>query len=295
MTELNRLGGELRVSAQIGETPNLLVDFFQPVDYGSRWFVNPAFTLERSSSTVFDGRDKIARLQSTEVALGVSAGRQFGNWGALRATVTRAYGDVEVSIGDPSVGSAVTNLGGIGLEFGLDTIDRLAIPRSGTALAAEWFSARRSLGSDSEFDAATAFLLKPQTFGRNTFLHWWNLGAVYDTDVAGPGPLSLGGLFSLSGYAARELAGRHAAIGRLIYYRRLSDRSGGALGATLYAGASVEVGNAWQDSDDISVSDVLAAGSLFVVVDTLLGPIYLAYGAAEGGRESFYLFLGQTF
>jgi NTE family protein len=51
----------------------------------------------------------------------------------------------------------------------------------------------------------------------------------------------------------------------------------------------------WLDSDDISGRDLIGAGSLFVVVDTLLGPVYLAYGAAEGGRESFYLFLGQTF
>lgn len=29
--------------------------------------------------------------------------------------------------------------------------------------------------------------------------------------------------------------------------------------------------------------------------DTLFGPLYIAYGAAEGGRRSNYLFLGQTF
>ena len=37
------------------------------------------------------------------------------------------------------------------------------------------------------------------------------------------------------------------------------------------------------------------AGSVFVVFDTVIGPIYLAYGVAEGDRDSAYLFLGQTF
>jgi outer membrane translocation and assembly module TamA len=30
-------------------------------------------------------------------------------------------------------------------------------------------------------------------------------------------------------------------------------------------------------------------------METPLGPIYFGYGYAEGGRDSFYLYLGQTF
>ena len=59
--------------------------------------------------------------------------------------------------------------------------------------------------------------------------------------------------------------------------------------------AAIEVGNVWQRTDDISFSNTLTAGSVFIIFDTLLGPLYLAYGAAEGGRSSGYLFLGQTF
>ena len=64
---------------------------------------------------------------------------------------------------------------------------------------------------------------------------------------------------------------------------------------TAYLGASIEVGNVWQNRADASFRDALTAGSVFVVFDTVVGPIYLAYGAAEGGRQSAYLFLGQTF
>ena len=45
----------------------------------------------------------------------------------------------------------------------------------------------------------------------------------------------------------------------------------------------------------VGVMVVLFAGSLFAVFDTVIGPLYLAYGAGEGGRRSAYLFLGQTF
>ncbi len=37
------------------------------------------------------------------------------------------------------------------------------------------------------------------------------------------------------------------------------------------------------------------AGSVFVALETFLGPIYLAYGVAEHEHRSAYLFLGQTF
>ena len=41
--------------------------------------------------------------------------------------------------------------------------------------------------------------------------------------------------------------------------------------------------------------DVILAGSVFMGLDSPLGPVYLAYGHAEGGNDSVYLFLGQPF
>jgi NTE family protein len=38
----------------------------------------------------------------------------------------------------------------------------------------------------------------------------------------------------------------------------------------------------------------IAAGSVFLGLDTLIGPVYLAYGRAERNRENFYLFLGKA-
>ena len=57
----------------------------------------------------------------------------------------------------------------------------------------------------------------------------------------------------------------------------------------------MEAGNVWQDKDDMEIDDVIVAGSIFLGLDTLIGPLYLTYGHAEGGNNSGYLFLGQTF
>jgi NTE family protein len=39
---------------------------------------------------------------------------------------------------------------------------------------------------------------------------------------------------------------------------------------------------------------IIPAGSVFFGLDSLLGPLYLGFGYAEGGRQSLYLYLGKN-
>ena len=295
-TELNQLGGEFRAEVQIGETPRVFMEFFQPLDYQSRWFVNPEFEFARVGIDVFDnGGIQLAKLGSDSTRIALDVGRQFANWGEFRFGVQSLHADVDQRIGPPELAGGSAEINSFAARFSLDTIDRVAVPRSGTSLDVEWTGARESIGSDSTFDLLGVGFLTAQTWGKNTLFHWWEAGSTVKEDSGNLSPFSLGGLFSLSGYAPDELSGRHAAIGRLLYYRRLGDQLLPVFDTSVYLGASIEVGNVWQDSDEIAFDNTLTAGSVFVVFDSLLGPLYIAYGAAEGGRRSAYLFLGQTF
>jgi NTE family protein len=40
-------------------------------------------------------------------------------------------------------------------------------------------------------------------------------------------------------------------------------------------------------------SDWIKAGSVFLGLDTVLGPLYLGFGRASPGFNSFYLYLGR--
>ena len=64
--------------------------------------------------------------------------------------------------------------------------------------------------------------------------------------------------------------------------------------AEVYVGTSLEYGNAWESRDDIDVGDGLFAGSLYLGADTMIGPLFLGYGYAEGGTDSFYVYVGAT-
>ena len=63
--------------------------------------------------------------------------------------------------------------------------------------------------------------------------------------------------------------------------------------ATIYVGGSLELGGVWQDSDEISFDNSIFAGSLFVGLDTFIGPVYTAGGLAEGGNSALYLYVGR--
>ena len=85
--------------------------------------------------------------------------------------------------------------------------------------------------------------------------------------------------------------GEHAARVGAIFYRRLNDLA--VLPA--FAGFSLEIGDVFQTRSDISLSDARVGGSFWLGVDTPIGPVYGAYGRAEGGEGAFYLFLGRIF
>lgn len=295
MTEINARGGEFRSEFQLGESPRLFAEVFQPLDYRSRWFINPKLELRRTSEGLFDDGIQLAQLSSSQASVSLEGGRQLGHWGEFRVGLLRLRSDETLLIGEPGVEAGTGNLGAWLAQLAYDTIDQVDIPLHGTLAAVAWNGSRRSLGSDGDFDVASFFLLKPVTWGRNTLLHWWNLDTTVRDDTAGIQPFTLGGPFSLSGYATGELRGKHRGIGRLLFYRRLGDDPVSGLDNQVYLGFSLEAGNTWESREAITLSNTLTAGSLFVVFDTLLGPLYLGYGRGEEDRSSAFLYLGQTF
>jgi outer membrane translocation and assembly module TamA len=63
----------------------------------------------------------------------------------------------------------------------------------------------------------------------------------------------------------------------------------------MFAGASLELGNVWQESDAASFDNSIFAGSVFLGFDTPIGPLYVGYGRAETDDESAYIYLGPRF
>jgi NTE family protein len=105
----------------------------------------------------------------------------------------------------------------------------------------------------------------------------------------------LGGFLNLSGLRANSLTGPDFGIARLLYYHQIGRGGPGYFDVPTYLGMSLEAGNVWQSRADAGFGNIRKDASLFLGMDTFLGPVYLASGFDEHGSQAFYLFLGRTF
>jgi NTE family protein len=291
---MNALGGELILQAIAGEKLGASAAFLQPLDPATRYFITPSIAyLERDVSTFEDG-SKVAEFRVSTLIAGLAAARQLGNWGAISLGLDFGHGWQDLNVGASSLKDDDFGIGEFFARLNVDTLDNLFFPHSGEKAKVEFRRSTEDLGGDESFSNVILQLLAARTWGRNTLLVGANAGVTFDGSAPTHNLFELGGLFNLSGFKTDELSGENFALGNVIAYRNIGAQ-GGMLAFPIYLGASLEAGNVWDETGDMGINDLIVAGTVFVGVDTPLGPVYLAYGHAEGGHNSVYFFLGQTF
>ena len=287
-TALNALNGEWRLGGQLGDETSLFTEIHQPIDLKSRYFVYGRIGYFNRNVNIFDaaGND-LARYQLGAYALDLAAGREFGTWGEGRIGYRRYTGDAELRIGEPAPDIDVDR-GDAFLRLSADKLDDLYFPRTGYFAKAEWSVGRETLGASSNYEQLIASYVQPLSWGNNMLIGGLAGATTFDDDAPVDALFPLGGLFRLSGLQDDQLTGQHAGLAILTYMRQLHHSS---LIRT-FVGASLEVGNVWQDSSDISFDNTITAGSLFLAMETPIGPIYFAYGHTETDEASLYIYVG---
>lgn len=297
MTWLNRWGAQWRNNLQMGNNQSFDTEAFQPIAL-SPWFLSGRFTYVRDKFGIYDpdGREKgeFAIFNST---LGAGFGYSLGSIGEARLSYERSnvHGESLVGPVSPVEGRRV-KLRGLHGQLVIDQLDNPRFPRSGYYLKADASNIQAKNEDElyrnvilGGFTGELAGTLVRNT-GRLTLQY---AGALTD----GPQSLSprgLGGFLRLSGYQDQEFVGARSAFGRLMVYRQLAQFMP-QLGTGFYLGGSAEVGRVDRVYLDDRSTGVLFAGSAFVGLDTVLGPLYLAYGQGEGGRKAGYLYLGVPY
>jgi NTE family protein len=289
---LNRLGAEWRTDLQLGTDPALLTEFYQPLSFDSRVFIAPRLNLRQSNLNTFAMNSTAARYRVTEGDLSLDFGREIGIFGEFRAGVYRGVGERRVKVGDPSLANVEFDTGGVFARLRFDTVDNSRFPTEGILADLVWNMSRPSLGADNSFDTIEGNYSQTWSRGKSSL----QLGLSYATTLSSDGTVQnyfpMGGFLRLSGLERGAIAGPHAALARLVYYRRVGSTTGGVFETPIYLGTSLEAGNIWQSRGDIAFNTVQLNGSLFAGIDTYFGPVYFAAGFAEGGGANVYLFIG---
>lgn len=291
--ELSRLGAEWRTDLRIGEDQLLRTELYLPMSLG-RFFVAPRAQLRREDLLFLapDGIATVARSNSYSAA--IDLGQELGEWGEARLGFEREHGERKLPTRPAGRDSSRFDDARLYLRLATDTVDSVGFPRRGTLGYLELSRSFAALGADADTHVVSGSLLAAASRGRHTLLGGVAGGSTLSATSPAE-PFALGGFLRLSGSAPRSLFGRHYGLARLVYFRQTGGKLSRIFALPLYFGVSLEAGNVWNERDAVSLDGLHEAGSLFVGLDTALGPIYLAYGRGSGGDDRWSFSLGRPF
>ena len=298
-TEIDDLEAELLTNVQIGSDSKITSEFYQPLDALANWFVAPACASRRAicrSTRTTRGSPTfaIARWRATSTSAATSA---TGARSASATTASTARRTTTSAIRTWSIRSTTT--ASISSSSATTSSTTCISRAKAQTFAMQWDANRTNLGADADFDRVSVDWLAAGSRGPQHAAAMdlgrrrrWTAGSSRRTCRISIRSAD----FSICpGLAPQSLLGPNYAIARAIYFRKISRGGEGFFEFPAYIGASLELGNTWERRSDISYGSAHKDASVFIAIDTLLGPVYLGSGYDQTANAGYYLFLGRTF
>lgn len=291
-TRINNLGAEWRTDLIMGTDRLLYSELYQPLDFAGDWFLAPRIEFGDERVKFWNEGEAVAELNLGQLNGGVDLGYSFNRMGELRLGVELGESSVKLETGTfpPDLPEEEVpddfEIGAVRFLGRLDNLDNVNVPRGGTAGSLFAFQSLDALGAEREYLkiglGGSAFFGRGKHTGLLAIDAGWS-----DEDLPVYDQFYLGGLGSLSGYSNRELRGQYVGVGRLGYYHQTFK--------SWFLGGWVEAGNVFQDTAEMTGSNLIWTGTVILAKDSSFGPIYIAYGYADTGDGRLYLQLGRVF
>ncbi|MGE6134082.1 patatin-like phospholipase family protein [Aeromonas salmonicida] len=306
LTNLNEWGAEWLTEASLGTAKHLKTDFYSPLEPSQTFYGEASFAYDKTQRRIFLPEDTestqgLSYVDSeygfTSADLAVGWNRQ--PWSRISLGLEGKVGGIDVrNINDASVDASSW---GPYVRFEHDTLDSRYFPYEGAYWDIKGGYSTVRLDNNEDIDDRYEginyhlSMIKPWSWDRHSLNLLLEGGGSTSQEEYPLFVQDLGGLFRMSGFQRYQLSGRYSLFGGLRYIYRVVDNDFGALRAPLYLGGSLEQGGVWDKGEDISIESSFTGGSVYVGIESFLGPIFLGYGMAEGGNNMFYLQLGTTF
>ena len=292
-TWINPLGAEWRTDLQVGSQSFAVSEFYQPLFVNRALFIAPRIELGRRTQDIYQGNDRLARVNVRERLAGLDIGSEWTRFGELRLGIVGGQLDLSQQTGPPNFvnPSGRIDQGAYTARLRFDQLDSANFPRSGYAGRFEAFDSSKSLGADVPYTRLEADAIAAFSVGRHTFSVAARGGDRGSSDpIPGYDQFVWGGFLQQSGYARGAITVQRMAFGRAVYTYRLGAQK---LFEGAYAGFSLEGGHYSDPLVRGSPSGTLKSGSIFVAMDTPIGPVYLGYGTTSNGNNAAYFYLGR--
>jgi NTE family protein len=286
-TWINRLGGELLFTGEVGSVSGLAAEWYQPLDAAQQWFTDVQVGYRRERQDVYVGRQRVAEYRLARSTAEFSAGRAFSLLGQARVGWRETHLDAALETGLPLLPLPdERRTGGWLLALDLDRQDALYFPSRGWALRAEWFGSPQRDYTRLEADLRGALPWGDYVLGGRLGLVSSPSGMLPADNAA-----RLGGFLNLTGYAQGQLVGDSV---RYVQLRaaRIVGRLPLGLRGDMRVGLALEAGKVGTPYTPQRRNGWLGSAALYAGGETPIGAMYLGLGRAAGGATNAYLFIG---
>ncbi len=289
---INRLGAEWKTQVNLGSPSGIYTEFYQPLSVKRLFFVSPWAEWRQNIFDVYDGKKVEASYRITRYEGGIDFGIQPWMYGEARVGLQFAKFRASPKSGKVDLPEDHITRGAVRVGGRLDQLDNVNFPNEGYLAQVKLLSSLKALGSDDEYNKIEGSFVGAYTLWKQTVLLALSAGSHLGNDLPFYDQLTLGGIFNLSGLRTNQLLGQSMAIGKVISYHKIGESFIG----DLYFGGSLETGNVWRaEEKQFDLSKLRLAGSIFIGYDTIFGPLYIAFGHADGGYNAGYFYLGRPF
>ncbi|MCG9731388.1 patatin-like phospholipase family protein [Shewanella sp. Isolate13] len=298
MTELTETGGEWRNEVSLGYDKLLASEFYQPLARDQSYFSRARVEYELKDWSFFENNSRVLELRQTAYRTELGIGANYTQNGMVEIGILGEMGDLENDVwGFGKVD--YTGYGGY-FKFAYDDLNSINFPTSGNRFTFNVYLRKEGYELDGIGDS-NDFSMQYEAdwrgavgVGNHAFVGIASLATV-DKDGAFTVNVSeLGGFLNLSGYHKNALYGSHKIFGAFVYQYDLGRDVLGMTEYPLYLGTSIEAGNVWSQKDSVSLDDLIYAGSLYLGIDTSVGPAAFGFGASDDGEKTIFLFLGKN-
>ena len=281
-------GSEIRATVGLGSTLGIGAEFYRP--FLGPLFVAPRAGYKRSTDNLFEGDDLIAVTRKRRVWAGIDLGVAAGRKSEVRLGYVVANVESNVTVGDPLLPEADGEEQSAKFRWIFDGQDNAVVPSRGLrteVLAYRYFEAP---------DATQDF-----TQGRFNFSAYWPWTKRDRVFVAGRAELTfkdpipafyeftLGGALRLSSFNDDAFRGSDVLLAQAGYLRTIA-RLPDFVGGPIYLTGFFETGSAYDTFDEAKLH---YSGSVGVLLETAVGPLFLGGSLGDQRSSRFYFILGR--
>ncbi len=290
---MNDWAGQWRNKVRLGHDSNISTEWYQPVSWSGLFVAANASYGRRELGLFAAANTRVATVAFDQLGYEVGAGWSLGALGEARLTWADYRVSSEVVVGPPlNLGRDTDHLRGPRAYVVIDQLDNASFPRSGHYLKFDYRHphnlANQSFGMlNLEGDYV-------DTIGRFTMRGSLRFSGNLQDQRSALDIYTLGGFLNISGYQTDELLGNRTVFGRLMFYEQVASVLP-TFGTGMYLGGSLESGKVWDQLINNEDTNWIYAGSVYAGLDTFLGPLFAAFGMAQGGRKAGYLYLGVSY